>query len=241
MSVVLETLLMQQNSRNGHVALFLAMMALVTLPSCCFLCAPREADVVTSFSLATPAATFHSFKEALEAGSSYYEFKCISDRFKKDNDIDEQKYAIGRGYFLRKYRSEVSRFKASSIDRVLFSHDEDGQEIALVKLTDGELQGEFVLINEPYWELELRPEDPTEIGPEPPYGFPERLSDHIEVVGSELRVRIDIGRRPKRRAEDIVGIELKNEWKVLQFLGMSEALTAEEIEDNDTKNTEPQP
>jgi hypothetical protein len=199
-------------------------LAALLLPSCALtdlLCPP--AGEVTDFSLVTPAATFHSFQRALRAGNEVYEYRCLSNRLKERLEIDLQKYVLGRRHFLRKNRREVEAFKEATIRDIRLGRTYEfpggPYEIAEVILSAGELAEGFLLINEPYWEVSLARglEEP-----DADWGDVADLASRITVDGRELRIRVPLEQGQEFDPASIAGFEMKNEWKVLDFLGMRE-------------------
>ncbi len=201
---------------------------------------PREpAPLLRDFSLVSPEATFQSFRQALERGSPDYEFRCLSDRLREDAEISFDRYVIGRPYFLRRYRSEIRRFRRSEIVEVEYGVASSGEQLAKVRLSDGEVEAEIVLINEPYWEVHVRG-DEGDSPPPPLYDFPERLHDLLEADGGDLLARIPLPRRPRVDPADIVGLELKDEWGVLEVLGLSESIRENQPEVDPPTGTTPE-
>ena len=221
--------------RGRRLALFFVLLPwIASLPSCAVFCpifCPHDEPKITDFSLVTPEATFKTFQDALEEGNSWFEYKCLSNQLLEELDADYQAYQIGRAHFMKKYKKEVRRFLASKIAgppevfrTMAFADPEDpdhpGHELARLTLTDGEGEAEFTLINEPYWEVEAR------IPGEEPYvpDFDQPIRDLEEVLsldGRTLRIEIEFAGRPPR-LDEIAGLTLKDEWKVLDFLTLRE-------------------
>lgn len=181
--------------------------------------------MVTDFSLVTPGAALRSFQSALAADSPQFEWKSLSDRLKRENDLDYQRYVVGRRVFLRRNREAVRRFLEARVARVDHGRLIDGAQVARMILTDGEWTAELELINQAYWEISLKspPGEPEEsMGA--PFGDVSDLIEHLAVEGDQLVVRIPLVDLPPVEPGTIAGVELKNEWKVLKFLRIEDTL-----------------
>jgi len=199
----------------------------LALPSCALvadLLCPAPPDV-PDMSFVTPEATFHSFQRAVQANNERLEYRCLSEFLKEREEIDLQRYVLGRRHFFRKNREEVEAFKKATLLRVdydrIYEFSPEGHEIARVILTSGDLTGEFLLINTPYWEIEVAREG------EEPDAYDDfldaDLASSVRVEGRVLRVDVPLDDVGELDPASIAGVEMKNEWKVLDFLGMREA------------------
>ena len=223
-----------------NLSLVVGGLCLSLLPACGLvqglLCRPTGA--VLDFSLLTPEATFESFKAAVKANNPAYEYRCLSARLLDEHDITLSKYSIGRSTFFRKYRREVDGFLRSRIvgieyDRT-FEYSRGGHETAFVVLSDEDRRGVFQLINEPYYEIWYR-------GPLDEFEHPDSTWGSIDQVGEtvvsadarDLILRIPLDQPLRALPGDIVGIQIQNEWKVLNFYGLNEDSFWTETRDED--------
>lgn len=232
---------MTRSPRTARCLGLLLLCICVPLSGCSIFCPSPVAEIVDNFSLATPEGAYYSFKRALRENSPSYEFRCLSYAFLEANGIDQQKYRVGRNYFKHRYRKEISRFLASSIEEVRPFFGEDGTQYAQIILTDGELEGEFILVNEPYWQIHPRANADHE-EPYPIFGWLEpgdRIEGHMRREGDRLVVDFEITERWKPRVDEIAGVEFKDEWKVFQFVGMGEAFQTDEEEEGDDADPAP--
>jgi hypothetical protein len=203
-------------------SLGVVILLFVATFSGCLSCPPcPEPASLPGKDFATPRNAFEYLREAIILGETsdayaHHEFRCFSDRMKREKRISKEDYFLVRGdalAFIREKIGDPRRVQVAAVDLV-------APDRAELRLSGGGKEARVTVVRENGYDVRLRDRSAEA------WGDVARPEDAVSTAGGKINLSVPAGDAGSASPDNIYEIKYSSEWK---FYSIDETDLAEDF------------